>query len=74
MRCRCRKEQERELRQYVPRLLLYFKGSEAMQRTLAEVQQIVELQRQRQQAGGAAGAEAAPQAGAAEAAAAGAPQ
>ena len=38
----CSKDEEREMRQYVAKLRLYFKGSEAMQATLEQAAALVE--------------------------------
>jgi hypothetical protein len=38
----CSKDEEREMRQYVAKLRMYFKGSDAMQATLEEAAALVE--------------------------------
>ncbi len=43
------------MRQYVPKLRLYFKGSEAMQATLAELQQLLGMQSDAADGGAASG-------------------
>ena len=46
----CSKEQAEEMKRYVPKLRLYFSGSDAMQRTLAELRQLLQRHKEWQAA------------------------